>query len=300
VTDPATPLTEEPTIWAAGGVVHRYRPKWGIQYLLVHRPRYDDWSLPKGKLNDGESMADAALRETREETGYRCALGTEVGTIAYRTTAANHKAVRYWLMQSEGGRFRRNAEVDTVEWVGFEAARHLLSYPRDLAVLERGHALTSNPGASRLFLLRHANAGVRAKWDGPDKKRPLTKLGRNQAEAITQELTEFPVTRVVTGPALRCRQTVEPLATVIGVSVEREDAFGEGAKPKRVLRWLQGQKGQSVVAATHGDVIENVIRPLSGSGVRLKGRLRWPKASVWMFDVVDGAVVSGRYLAPPT
>ncbi len=295
-----TPLTSDPSIWAAGGVVHRHRPKWGIQYLLVHRPRYDDWSLPKGKLDDGESMADAAIRETHEETGYTCALGPEVGTIAYRTTAANHKAVRYWLMESERGRFRRNAEVDAVEWVGIEAARRLLSYERDLAVLERGHALATNPHSSALYLLRHANAGVRAKWQGPDRKRPITKMGLAQAQAITQELTQFPVTRVVTGPAVRCRQTIEPLATVIGLPVEKEETFGEKATPKRIMRWLQAQDGQSVVAATHGEVVESVIRPLAGTGVRVEGRLRWPKASVWILEVIDGAVVSARYLAPPS
>lgn len=294
-----SPLISEPNIWAAGGVVYRNRPKRGTQYLLVHRPRYDDWSLPKGKLDDGESLQEAAIRETHEETGYRCALGREVGTIAYRTQAANHKVVRYWLMESEGGRFRRNSEVDTVEWVGIEAASRLLSYERDRSVLERGQVMVKNPLASRLFLLRHANAKVSSKWKGPDRKRPITKTGQAQALAIAQELTGFPVTRVVSSPAARCRQTADPLATVLGLRVEKEEAFADASKRKRVMKWLQSLKGESVVAATHGEVVERVIQPLADDGVRIQGRLRWPKSSVWILEIIDGAVVSGRYLAPP-
>ena len=117
---------------AAGGVVlHEGR------VLLVHRPRYDDWTLPKGKLDRGESFEDAALREVREETGMRCTRGRELGGTEYRDRKDRPKVVRYWLMEpdDEPGSFEPNDEVDEVRWVALDEAAELLTYDRDRAVL---------------------------------------------------------------------------------------------------------------------------------------------------------------------
>src|SRR5687767_391557 len=103
-------------IEAAGGVVWR-QTEDGVQVLLVHRPRYHDWSLPKGKLESKESAAEGALREVREETGLRCELGVELVTTRYRDRKGRRKRVRYWAMQQRSGSFRPNREVDAVRWV---------------------------------------------------------------------------------------------------------------------------------------------------------------------------------------
>jgi 8-oxo-dGTP diphosphatase len=117
---------------AAGGVVWRRGPR-GIELVLVHRPRYDDWSLPKGKLDSGESWEDAAIREVLEEVGLRCRLGDELPAIAYRDNKRRAKAVRYWLMEPEDGEapFTPNDEVDEMRWLDFDRAAALLSYPHD-------------------------------------------------------------------------------------------------------------------------------------------------------------------------
>ena len=108
----------------------------GVEVLLVHRPRYDDWSLPKGKLDAGESDEDCARREVQEETGLTCRLGRELAGTAYRDRHGRPKEVRYWAMEVIGGEFTPSDEVDRVRWVAVDDARVMLSYAHDQAVLD--------------------------------------------------------------------------------------------------------------------------------------------------------------------
>jgi len=120
---------------AAGGVVRRTGPDGGWEVLLVHRPRYDDWTLPKGKRDPGEDDETCALREIEEECGLRCALGAELPTTSYTDHKGRPKVVRYWVAAVLSGAFAPNDEVDEVRWVSPADARDLLSYDRDLRVL---------------------------------------------------------------------------------------------------------------------------------------------------------------------
>jgi 8-oxo-dGTP diphosphatase len=122
-------------IEAAGGVVWRRDPDGRISVLLVHRARYDDWSLPKGKLDPGEDHRDAAVREVEEETGLRCTAGDELREVRYRDHRDRPKRVRYWAMESTGGRFVPNAEVDEVRWLPVDEVATAVTYPRDAAVV---------------------------------------------------------------------------------------------------------------------------------------------------------------------
>jgi 8-oxo-dGTP pyrophosphatase MutT (NUDIX family) len=122
---------------AAGGVVYRRAAEGGVEVALVHRPRYDDWSLPKGKLDPGESFEDAARREVEEETGMRCELGDEVGQTTYRDRKDREKLVRYWAMEACEGEFEPNDEVDDLRWVPIGEAPALLSYDFDRELVER-------------------------------------------------------------------------------------------------------------------------------------------------------------------
>ncbi|MBK9179527.1 MAG: NUDIX hydrolase [Acidimicrobiales bacterium] len=116
---------------AAGGVVVRPAHGAGVEVLVVHRPKYDDWSLPKGKLDPGETEAACARREVWEETGLRCSLGRELATVEYHDRFGRPKTVRYWEMQVEGGTFEPNREVDEIRWLPPDEAASLLTYPRD-------------------------------------------------------------------------------------------------------------------------------------------------------------------------
>ncbi|MBE2320106.1 NUDIX hydrolase [Solirubrobacter sp. CPCC 204708] len=124
---------EEAEVKAAGGVVRREDGAIAV----VHRPRYDDWSLPKGKLDPGETWEEAALREVFEETGLRCKLGKELSPTFYRDRKGRSKAVRYWLMKLvDEGKFKPNDEVDEIRWLPPKKAAKLLSYPRDAELAE--------------------------------------------------------------------------------------------------------------------------------------------------------------------
>ena len=124
------------TVQAAGGAVWRRSAAGRAEVLLVHRPRYDDWTIPKGKLDPGEDHAGAALREVEEETGLRCTLGPELVPTRYLDRKGRPKHVRYWAMTPNSGEFRATDEVDQVRWVSVEAAGAMLTYARDRAVIE--------------------------------------------------------------------------------------------------------------------------------------------------------------------
>jgi 8-oxo-dGTP diphosphatase len=121
----------EPEVCAAGGVVLR-----DGEVLLVHRPKYDDWTLPKGKLDPGESWEQAALREVEEETGLRCRLGQEVASSGYRDGKGREKLVRYWLMEPLDGAFEPQDEVDEISWLPLDEAKRALTYARDREIVE--------------------------------------------------------------------------------------------------------------------------------------------------------------------
>ena len=126
---------QTPLVIAAGGVVFRTVDRHQVQYAIVHRPAYDDWSLPKGKLQPGESEEEAALREVEEETGMRCRMVRTLGTTSYIDRKGRPKVVYYWLMRAVGGRFVPSDEIDEVRWVALEQALGLLSYDRDRTLL---------------------------------------------------------------------------------------------------------------------------------------------------------------------
>ena len=123
-------------IEAAGGVVWRKTARDQVQVLLVHRPRYDDWSLPKGKLDPGESGLEAAVREVYEETGFRCEPAAELPEVRYRDRFGRKKRARYWAMRVIDGEFAVNDEVDAIRWVNVDEARQCLTYPRDGEVVD--------------------------------------------------------------------------------------------------------------------------------------------------------------------
>lgn len=287
-------------IRASGGLVFRTSGS-RHQILVVHRPRYDDWSLPKGKDDPGETPQAAARREVLEETGVTAHIVSDLGEVRYHTPQENSKQVRYFAMRAvEVPEFTPNEEVDETRWVNREAAAGLLTYPFDRELVAKADlAVLARSGY--LFLVRHANAGERSRWDGPDHLRTLSNKGCKQAETLAGMLGEWGIDRIMSSPSLRCVETVAPLADRLDLEVEDCPRLGEG-RGTSVLELLARFVGHNVVLSSHGDVIPAILDRLAREGVTLTsptGLFECKKASVWRVTVSDGETRSADYIPPP-
>jgi 8-oxo-dGTP diphosphatase len=288
----------EQSIWAAGCVVAKVDDAGHPRYLLIHRPRYDDWTLPKGKLDKGESFLEGALRETWEETGVTPRNPRLVGTIAYHTQNENPKVVRWWLTDAGKGKFKPNKEVDRIKWSKLEKARKRLTYRNDREVLDRANDIYHHRSAGMIYLVRHASAGSRTNGSADDWSRGLDKRGKEQRKLIRRLLQAHPLTRIGSSEYTRCVQTVQPLADRLGIPVEFEPALVEGSHPHRLVSLIHSLQEESAVLCTHGDVIEDLIGHLFAAGVPMDGPMEWKKGSIWELRTTGGRVVSGRYVRP--
>jgi 8-oxo-dGTP pyrophosphatase MutT (NUDIX family) len=288
---------------AGGGVVWRPAVDGGIEVVLIHRPRYDDWSLPKGKIDAGENAVTAAVREVCEETG----LAALAGRRSVRTTypvRQGSKRVDYWLMRPVGGAFGPNDEVDELRWLALPEAAELLSHDHDRAVLADA-ARTDIPREPTLLLLRHASAGERTDFEGPDELRPLDRRGREQARRLAEVLPAFGPVALLSADRVRCRETMEPLAERLELDVGRAPELGEEefqSDPEAGLalveRLLEPRPVPGVtVVCSQGGAIPSVLMAL---GVRWEGAAGalWPpsaKGSFWALGGRPGALAADYY-----
>jgi broad specificity phosphatase PhoE/8-oxo-dGTP pyrophosphatase MutT (NUDIX family) len=279
---------------AAGGVV-RCRVDGQIHTVLVHRPRYDDWSFPKGKLLEGESFEEAAEREVLEETGLECRIDVELPPSRYVDQQGRPKLVRYWSMEALDGRdLRPTQEVDEARWFPLAEARDVLTYDRDRAVLD-----AATTGQAPAYLVRHAKAGDRRTWSGDDLSRPLSKAGRRQAKALVRVLSSRVIERILSSPAVRCVDTVKSLADQRGLPIEPRDELLEGAPLSGLLELLDELRSTPSVLCAHGDLIPAIIEHLEARGALVGPDRGWKKGSVWVLEREAGLVVRATYIPPP-
>jgi phosphohistidine phosphatase SixA/ADP-ribose pyrophosphatase YjhB (NUDIX family) len=296
------------TIRAAGGVLWREEATdggVGVQVAIIHRPRYDDWTLPKGKLSAGEPEIDGAIREVLEETGYRVRLGRSLGETRYFKESGGYlrpKVVRWWAMEAIGGGFTPGREVDRLDWVSLAEAHERLSRETDRELLER---FVRGPAPSRVVLLvRHASAGSRSDWAGDDRLRPLDECGRLQSDDLVRLLAHFDPTAIESADFVRCRQTVEPLAEALGLTVREERLLAEDGYPgreaeaARYLRTVGGDHGTSVLCS-QGDVIPDLLRTVADEDAVDLPANGSKKASTWALTFQAERLVSAEYFPPP-
>ncbi|MGQ0716842.1 MAG: NUDIX hydrolase [Pseudonocardiales bacterium] len=255
-----------PGLIAAGAVVWQLSPAGDVEVALVHRPRYDDWSLPKGKPHSGEALPLTAVREVAEETGHTVALGPRLGSTRY-LVPAGEKVAHYWAARPTGGSFRPGEEVDELRWLPPVKASDLLSYEHDqtlLAGFDSAIDITHT-----VLMVRHGEAGERQTWQGDQDRRPLTAAGLRQAEALRALLPLFGAQRVYSAPPLRCRQSIDGLAADLGVPIIEEPRLSEDgylADPAAGLDRLMEiatEPGGPAVVCSQGGVIPDLVSKLT-------------------------------------
>jgi 8-oxo-dGTP diphosphatase len=287
-----TRRTASPDIRAAGGVVWRV-VHGHIEIAVVHRARYDDWSLPKGKCEPDESELAAAAREVREEIGAHVAVSRRLGTITYPVDAGT-KSVTYWAMRHVQGEFASSDEVDEIAWLPPGAALERLSYRADRRIVNEVAGLPVPD--SVVVLLRHAKAGKRSEWRGDDRERPLDVVGEAQAGRLAGLLALFRPDRIHAGDLTRCTQTVRPLAELLGLDVQvdhlfTDDAFESAPTATEDAILALAKPGRVSVVCSQGTAIPELVERLVRGVVPTETR----KAAFWVLAVVDGNVISADY-----
>jgi 8-oxo-(d)GTP phosphatase len=285
---------------AAGAVAWRPGPDGEPEILLVHRKRYDDWSLPKGKIEPAELLPVTAVREVLEEGGARLALGRRLISVRYNV-GGRPKRVHYWAARvtSLDDRAVPNDEVDEVKWVDAAHAAEHISYTRDHGVLADFARLPAQ--TVPVILLRHAKAVHKAHWKHNDARRPLDDSGRADAKALAELLGCFaPNAALITSPAARCVETLRPFAELSGEQLREEPSLyvhhqpevTDPASSRLFMATLVGEAvatGRPVIICAHRENIPE----LQAAALAALGIIVQPGS-----DAAPGSALAGEALAP--
>jgi 8-oxo-dGTP diphosphatase len=272
----------ETAVYAAGGVLWRIVDE-KLLVLLIHRTQYRDVTLPKGKVDPGEMLAETASREIFEETGIRVSLGVPVGVSRYHMPNKRQKIVHYWAAEATDAAIRAstfvpNKEIAALEWVALKKAFGRLSYPVDVEILEHFAKLVDE-GVLRTFpiiALRHAKALPREEWDGKDSTRPLAARGKKQANSIVGPLLAFGARKIISSPATRCVKTVAPLSAALGRKIDKtalisQDAWEDGKSDARTIVGERVRTRKPAVLCTHGPVLPEILTEIALATGTLRG-----------------------------
>ena len=295
--------SETTVIQAAGAVLWRYSANKKIEIALVHRPRYDDWSLPKGKVEDKESHIACAFREVLEETGYTPVFGPEIGQATYKVDEEK-KIVRYWSARATDAPVAPvdKNEIDEVLWLEVKDARKKLTLDDDREIVD--FFIDFGVDTTPLVLLRHAKALKRTDWDGEDSDRPLDNLGQLQAKRLLPQIYPYNISEIHSSDAYRCMQTVEDLSRalklncIVGLDLS-EDAY---SKDKEVaLEYVSTlmDKNQCVLICSHNPILPKVLKKLVGKKYFKELDSKLEPAEAWVIHHRDGEVVSVDWLEAP-
>lgn len=269
---------------AAGAVVWRERAG-RLEVALIHRPKYGDWSWPKGKLDPGEEVAAAAVREVAEESGHQVVLGVPLPSLRYQMPDGRTKLVRYWAARAveDDPCLRARppiepadlTEIDDVVWVSSRTAAQTLTSRMDHGPLD---AVSDLHARGRLdtrvtAVMRHGQAMSRSAWEGGESTRPLTDQGQAQAVAVVPVLSAFGVRELVSSPWERCTRSLEPYAQATGLPLETRPELTEKAHRQdpaavtaTVAELIAPPRG--VVVSTHRPVLPDAFSAISRASRR--------------------------------
>jgi 8-oxo-(d)GTP phosphatase len=270
LTLPGTPQRSSQTkpILAGGAVVTREDPVRGTEVLIIHRTRYNDWTLPKGKLDAGESLPACAVREVLEETGVTIRLGVPLDTVRY-DTANGVKQVEYW-----GGTVLDTAprppddEVDVVSWLTVRAALSRLTYAHDHFLVQQ---YLDQPPTTPLIIVRHGKAMDRKDWSKKDTARPVNARGRRQSRLLVPMLGAYGISRLVSSTSARCIGTLEPYAHARQLTIDKFSQLTEevgGDDPRAVAKLILKRRtavlatGEPTAICVHRPVLPHILDAL--------------------------------------
>lgn len=260
-------------VYAAGCIVWR-EIEGKIHILVVHRTQYGDVTIPKGKVDPGESLAQTAVREIAEETGLAVKLGVPLGISRYHLDNGREKIVHYWAAKAttkamQRSTFKPNGEIAGLEWVTIKKARSYLSYAVDVEILEHFAALVDQDVTDTfsITVMRHGKAESPSGWRA-DSERPLAERGLEQARALVETVAAYGAKKIVSSTAVRCVSTVTPLAEALGREIEQtalisQDAYESGEAGVRKVVGKRVRAAKSAVLCSHGPVIPEILREIA-------------------------------------
>jgi 8-oxo-(d)GTP phosphatase len=254
------------TILAAGAVLWRKSEKKKIEVLIIHRPKYDDWTFPKGKAEVGEPLIACAYREVLEETNIETAFGPYLGEVEYLTNDGKKK-VSFWSAKViKEKEFNPNAEVDQLKWVEVTKVKEMLTLDTDRKILEQ--FLEIEPDTKPLILLRHAKAVTRDEWQGEDDDRPLDSYGQNQAKRLLAMYQVFNLEQIHSSDAVRCYDTVVAIAKGLNIKLEVTGKLSESTFKKDKEKAFDYAKdlmklNESVLLCSHNPILPKMLNKLT-------------------------------------
>ena len=295
--------SENLVIYAAGAVLWRFGAKNRIEIALIHRPRYGDWSLPKGKLDANETMIGCAYREVMEETGHSAIFGPEIGDATYVVDGVT-KLVKYWSAQAVGEPTGKPnpTEVDQILWLSPAEARKKLTLADDQSIVD--FFLEFGTGTTALVLLRHAKAIKREDWDGDDGDRPLGKVGQIQAKRLLSKYLPYAIKEVHSSDAMRCIETIEPMTRVLQMHPIFSTDLSEYrfAKDKEVaLDYAQDLmiRNQNAIICSHNPILPKVLKKLIGKKNFKELDQKLEPAEAWVLHHRDGEIIAIDWVSAP-
>ena len=287
-------------IRAAGALLWREIAAGEIEIALVHRPRYDDWSLPKGKIDENETALACAYREVFEETGIKARFTRQLGSVEYEDNGMQ-KRVKYWVAQALGASdFVANEEVDQLRWLKPTDSIELATHQSDKEMIER--FLEIEGPTDTLIILRHTKALERGDWDGDDSLRTLNESGFAQAKSLINHLAPFAIDEIYSSDFTRCVQTVSPLAESRGLVVSKVPSLNEAtfeSDPERSISFANAlkQDERNILICSHNPVIPTMLRGILNTKLKNKDLIKLEPGDAWLVHRVKGEIVALDYLA---
>jgi len=288
-------------IRAAGALLWRETNEREVEIALIHRPKYDDWTLPKGKIEEGETALQCAYRELFEETGIKAAFTRQLGTVEYEESD-QRKRVIFWAARCalDTKTFVVNEEVDQLEWLAPENALAQATHDSDRQMIES--FLEQPHYTDTLIILRHTKALERGDWDEEDSQRTLDEIGFDQAQLLIKHLEPFAIDEIYTSDYVRCVQTVTPLSHSRGLNMTQvpslnEETFNED--PLRSISFANAlkQDEKNILICSHNPVIPTMLRGILNTKLKNKDLIKLEPGDAWIVHRVRGEIVGLDYLS---